>query len=179
MPPPFGKCSPKTYMALNDLPDGASAFVDANIFIYHFTGASSECRTLLERAERKTIRAATGAHVILEVLHRLMIIEAVSKGLITAGQPAKKLKQNLDVIRRLTDYNRCVAEIYRLNVRVQPVTMPQVRNSEAIRSAYGLMTNDSVTAAMMFSRRINNIASLDSDLSRVPGLKLFQPSDLY
>ena len=120
----------------------------------------------------------TGAHIVLEVLHRLMILEAVSKGLITPGQPAKKLKQKLDIIPRLTNYSRCVNEISRLQVRVSAVTLRHVRSSEAIRVAYGLMTNDSVTAAMMLAHRITNLASLDSDLGRAPGLRLYRPTDV-
>jgi predicted nucleic acid-binding protein len=39
-------------MNLNDLPDGAAVFIDANIFVYHFSGVSPECRAFLERADR-------------------------------------------------------------------------------------------------------------------------------
>lgn len=107
-----------------------------------------------------------------------MTIEAISKRLITPGQPAKKLKQNLDVIKRLRDYAKCVSEIGSLSVRVYPVTIRQIRNSEAIRSAYGMMTNDSVTAAIMSSYGITKVASLDSDLRRLPGISLYQPTDV-
>jgi predicted nucleic acid-binding protein len=165
-------------MDLNDLPNGVSVFVDANIFVNHFSGVSIECRKLFERAERKEVHATTGAHILLESLHRLMMIEAVSKGLITPGQPAKKLKHNLNAICQLNNYSRCVADIHSLGVRVYPVTLKQIRNSEAIRTAYGIMTNDSVTTAMMLNYGITNLASLDSDLSRVPGLTLYQPSDV-
>lgn len=165
-------------MSLNDLPDGASVFVDANIFVYHFSGNSPECRAFLERAERKQINAATGAHILLETLHRLMLLEAVSKGLITAGQPAKKLKQRLDIIPLLSDYSRCVEEIRRLQVRIYPITFKHIRASHALRAAYGLMTNDSVMAALMLNYQITNLASRDSDLQRVPGLTLYQPTDI-
>jgi predicted nucleic acid-binding protein len=175
---PSGRCFLKTFMDLNDLPNGASVFIDANIFVYHFTGLSQECRDLLERSERGEIVSVTGAHVILEVLHRLMAIEAVSKGLITPGQPAKKLKRNPKAIRALCDYNRCVDDIRRLGVRIYPVTLKQIRSSETIRVAYGLMTNDSVTVAMMFNYAVTNFASLDSDLKNVPGLKVYQPTDI-
>lgn len=165
-------------MTLNDIPDGAPVFVDANIFIYHFGGASVQCKALLERSERQYIKAMTGVHIILEVLHRLMTMEAISKGLITPGQPAKKLKQNLDVIRRLSEYNHCVEDIRRMRVRIYPVTMKQVRSSEMVRRLYGLMTNDSVTAAMMLNHGIVSLATLDSDLARVPDLILYQPTDV-
>jgi predicted nucleic acid-binding protein len=165
-------------MNLNDLLRGSLIFIDANIFIYHFTGLSIECRSLLERVERKEVRALTGAHTVLEVLHRMMMIEAASKSLITPGQPAKKLKQNPEVIRKIGDYNRCPDEIRRIGARILPVTSKQIRDSESMRANFGLMTNDSVTAAMMFNRGIIYLASLDSDLSRVPGLVLCRPTDL-
>ena len=53
--------------------------LDANVLIYHFAGISPECCHLLQRCEAKTIEAFTGTHIILEVLHRLMIIEALNK----------------------------------------------------------------------------------------------------
>jgi Glycosyl hydrolase family 20, domain 2 len=53
-------------MILNDLPRGAFVFIDANIFVYHFSGVSAECRTLLKRVERTELRAATGAHIVLK-----------------------------------------------------------------------------------------------------------------
>ncbi|MEW5980636.1 MAG: hypothetical protein AB1898_33095 [Acidobacteriota bacterium] len=93
-------------MTLAEVPDAATVFIDANIFVYHFTGVSPECQGFLERVERSLIRAATGAHVLLEVLHRLMMIEAVTKGLISPSGPAKKLKQNWQVIQQLEDYSR-------------------------------------------------------------------------
>ena len=39
-------------MTLAELPDDAMVFVDANIFVYHFTGVSAQCKALLDRAER-------------------------------------------------------------------------------------------------------------------------------
>lgn len=168
-------CFLKICMSLTDVPNGVSTFLGANIFIYHFTGLSIECRDVLERAERREISALTGCHIILEVLHRLMMIEAISKGVISHGQPAKKLKRSLESICALTDYKRSVTEISKLGVRVYPITMRLIRDSQRIRDEYGVMTNDSVTAAMMLNRGVRNLASLDSDLNRVPGLNIYAP----
>jgi hypothetical protein len=104
--------------------------------------------------------------------------QAISKGLITPGQPAQKLKHNPDVIKQLSDYANCVNEIRSLNVRVHPVTTRQIRKSEGIRSSYGMMTNDSVTVAIMSSYGITGVASLDSDLQRAPGIILYQRTDV-
>jgi predicted nucleic acid-binding protein len=67
-------------MQLEDVPNEEQIFVDANILIYHFSGISSACRTFLQRCESKQVEAFTGVHVLLEVAHRLMILEALIRG---------------------------------------------------------------------------------------------------
>ena len=86
-------------MKLEDLPEGARVFADANILIYHFSGISVKCRAFLQRCEVKQVDAFTGVHIPLEVTHRLMVLEALHKGLITAGQPARRLKEQPAVIK--------------------------------------------------------------------------------
>lgn len=64
---------------LSEIPDGLSVFIDANIFIYHFSGPtplSSSCSAFLGRIEDGVIRGLTSTIVLVEVLHRLMILEA-------------------------------------------------------------------------------------------------------
>jgi predicted nucleic acid-binding protein len=107
-----------------------------------------------------------------------MMIEAVTKGLISPTQPAKKLKQQWQVIQRLRDYDRCVTEIPALNIEVLPLTDQIIRESSRYRRAHGLMTNDLVTAAMMAYHGMSHAATLDSDLQRVPDFSLYQPTDL-
>jgi ribosomal protein S19 len=78
-----------------------------------------------------------------------MVLEALQKGLITGGQPARKLKEQPEVIKGLREYNQAVQQIPRMHVRVRTITPAMVRASEAIRVQEGLMTNDSVTVALM------------------------------
>ncbi|MDH3598272.1 MAG: hypothetical protein OEU26_01390 [Candidatus Tectomicrobia bacterium] len=66
-------------MKLEELPDGAPIFVDANILIYHISGLSLECRAFLQRCESRQVEAFTGVHIVLEVTHRLMMLEALQK----------------------------------------------------------------------------------------------------
>ena len=96
---PFGLSWKKMCMKLEDLPEGARVLVDANILIYHFSGVSLECRAFLQRREFRQVEAFTGVHILLEVFHRLMVLEALQKGLIAGGQPARKLKEQPEVIR--------------------------------------------------------------------------------
>jgi hypothetical protein len=68
-------------MLLSDLGDGSSVFIDANIFIYHFSKGSKlnpACSNFLERIEEGKINGFTSVAVIQEVAHRMMIVEAAS-----------------------------------------------------------------------------------------------------
>ena len=68
-------------MLLSDLEDGSSVFVDANIFIYHFSKGSKlnpASSKFLERIEEQKINGFTSIAIIQEVAHRMMIVEAAS-----------------------------------------------------------------------------------------------------
>jgi predicted nucleic acid-binding protein len=165
-------------MKLEDVPEGGRIFVDANILIYHFSGISFDCRSFLERCESRQIDAFTGVHIILEVTHRLMILEAQNKGLISGSQPARKLKEKPDIIKSLSDYNRSVRQIPKMGIRITGLSPTIIRVSETVRTQHGLMTNDSVTVALMRKRNLTNIATHDSDLKHIPGLTVYRPQDI-
>ena len=108
-------------MKLEDLPEGARVLVDANILIYHFSGVSLECRAFLQRCEFREVEAFTGVHILLEVLHRLMVLEALQKGLITGGHRRASSKSSLrssrayvSIIRQSSRFLVCVSASKRL-----------------------------------------------------------------
>jgi predicted nucleic acid-binding protein len=101
-------------MTFADLAVGDSIFVDANTLIYHCTidpTYGPACTDLLDRVGRGEIAAYTSTHVLLEVCHRLMALEAAR----TLGKPqgsmAKFLKGHLDEIRRLTAFRQAMDDL--------------------------------------------------------------------
>ena len=64
---------------LKEIPGGTKIFVDSNILIYHFLGVSEACTDFLERVRIGDVEGYTSTIVLAEVLHRLMIAEAVEK----------------------------------------------------------------------------------------------------
>lgn len=163
---------------LEEIAPGQMVFVDANIFIYHFTGRSMACRTLLERCEEGEVLGITGAHVVLEVLHRLMMLEAVQKDLISPGNVARRLRERLDIVRALDEYARHAGRIDDMGVRILPVDAQVVRASHEVRRAAGLLINDSVSVAMMQQDGIRAIATQDQDFKTVPGLQVYLARDI-
>ncbi|HJX59765.1 MAG TPA: hypothetical protein VJ462_00620 [Thermodesulfobacteriota bacterium] len=68
-------------MNLSDLESGFSIFIDANIFIYHFSKESKfnpASSDFLERVESREVYGFTSIPVVQEVTHRMMIIEAAA-----------------------------------------------------------------------------------------------------
>lgn len=165
-------------MTLNMVPDGETIFIDANIFIYHFTGVSSECSHFLSRCESGLLKGITTVHILLEVLHRLMMLEAVSKGFVEAGNVARKLKERPDIVKNLRDYAIYGLQIPEMGVHVFPCGMDDCRYSQQKRESYGLMTNDSVLLASMLSHGCYNLATADAAFDNVKEISIFKPGDI-
>jgi predicted nucleic acid-binding protein len=66
-------------MIFTHLLAGAAVFLDANTLLYHFTADphfGAACTDLVERVERQELTGFTSTHVLSEVAHRMMTIEA-------------------------------------------------------------------------------------------------------
>lgn len=66
-------------MIFADLAAGDSVFLDANTFIYHFgpdPALGPPCSQLLQRIENQELSSFTSVHLLAEVVHKLMTIEA-------------------------------------------------------------------------------------------------------
>src|SRR4051794_40070390 len=69
-------------MKLADVPAGATVFVDAKILIFALTthaAYGAACDELLDRVENQEITAVTSTHILGEVVHRMMTIEAANR----------------------------------------------------------------------------------------------------
>ncbi len=165
-------------MTFEDIADASTVYVDANIFIYHFTGQSDECRFLLSRCQQMALQGTTGMHVILEVAHRIMMIEAVSKGVISGGNVPSRLKRRPELVGRLTDLHSWVHSIQDSNIIVLEPGLSTLESSLDWQRRYGLLVNDSVSAALMNEYDISTIATNDRDFERVEGLSVHMPGDL-
>lgn len=80
-------------MTIDNIPKGESVFIDSNIFIYHFTGVADQCTEFLRRCEKSDLNGVTSVNVILEVLHRLMMVEVVKKNILNPPNLIRKLQK--------------------------------------------------------------------------------------
>jgi predicted nucleic acid-binding protein len=167
-----------TGSTLDEIPAGSHVFVDAMVFVYHFAGASRQCRRLLERCERGEVIGVTSVVVLAEATHRLMMLEAVRSGRVSPGGVARKLREHPEAIRSLHEYRDQVESIATWGIDVVSLDLGGCQRAAEIRARHGLLTNDSLVVAALQERGISVLASGDTDLRRVPGIAVHAPADL-
>lgn len=165
-------------MIFADLPYQASVFVDANTFVYHFQPhpvLGPPCTGLIKRIELQELVGFTSTHVLGEVAHRLMAMEAA----IAFGWTSKivdHLKKNPSSIQQLTHFRQAVQQIPNLGIQILTVPENLIDTAAGISQQTGLLTNDATVVAIMQINGLVNIASSDLDFDRVPGITRFAPA---
>lgn len=165
-------------MKLTEIPEGEAVFIDANIFIYHFTGASEECKEFLKDCAKKRVTAFTAATILLEVCHRLMAIEAVKLALVKPRQPSSYLQNNPSLVKKLSSYYTQVTNILSWNIQIIPPPADILTKSQIYRQRFGMLTNDSLIPVYMEEANTLNLASADKLFLTLPQLRLYSPSDI-
>ncbi|MDR7543982.1 MAG: type II toxin-antitoxin system VapC family toxin [Armatimonadota bacterium] len=165
-------------MALTEIPTGSEVFVDANVFIYHFAGRSADCTALLARIEQGGLRGLTGPFEVLEVAHRLMMLEAVELGMTARPSPAAQLARRPDLVRRLSKYYFSIMAIPRMGLEVLPLPPDFMSASQEFRQSHGLRVGDSLVVMHMRQAGVSVLASADEAFDRVPGIRRFGPADV-
>lgn len=166
-------------MTFADLPSGASLLVDANTLVYHFSAQPSfgpACRDLLLRTRRREIQGFTSTHVLADVAHRLMTLEAMSAHGWPAAGLAARLRRHHTEIPRLNIYMDAIAKIPSLGIEVLPVTASHVQAATELSRKHELLTGDALIVAVMQHQGLRVIASNDADFDRVPGLMRYAPA---
>lgn len=163
-------------MTFNDIPTGETVFLDANVFIHYF-GRDPEfgppARDLLRRVENSELHAFTTTHILAEVSHRLMAIEAMQ----TLGWPysgiAQRLRKHPEAVRSLILFVQCLREIHASPILITPLIPANLSDAAAVSLESGLLTNDAIVVAVMRQHQIRALASEDSDFDRISDLERF------
>jgi len=162
---------------LATLPSGSRVFIDANIFIYHFTRSplTGACTAFLQRVEIGDIEGITSVVTLAEVAHRFMILEAIQTHGLHPHAAVRKLKENPALVQQLSHYKVVTAMVSSFNVLIEAVTVTHLRSAQEFSVTSGFLTNDSLTAAVMQSLTLTDLASNDPDFSVLPALTIWQP----
>jgi predicted nucleic acid-binding protein len=165
-------------MIFADLAAGDSVVVDANSFIYQFAPdpvLGPPCSQLLQRIENQELAGFTSIHLLGEVAHKLMTIEANAVfGWPFAGM-ANRLRRHPAEVQRLAAYQRAITQIAQSRVRVLTMPVAVLVAATAICQQTGLFINDALLVAVMQANSLTKLASHDADFDRVTGLTRYAP----
>jgi predicted nucleic acid-binding protein len=166
-------------MTFADLTAGDSVFVDANTFIYHYAPdpvLGPACSQLLQRIENQELTGFTSMHLLAEVVHKLMTIEANAVfGWPIAGM-ANRLRRHPAEVQKLSAYRIALDQISQSRTQVIEVPLATLRNAAAVCRQTGLLINDALVVGLMQQHGLTRLASYDADFDRVPGLTRYAPA---
>lgn len=166
---------------LATLPSGTKVFVDTMIFDFHFRGKSVECARLINRIATGDIEAYVNTHVLSELLHKLMLADAVTQ---LNKKGAKQLKKHLSThptdAAQLTSYHGQFLAVLQLGIKRLQVTEKLMKDSKVHRDSCGLMVTDSFHYGCMCRANValTNLVTHDQDFNNVPGLTVWKPLDV-
>jgi predicted nucleic acid-binding protein len=164
-------------MTFADLPLHTTVYVDANPLVFHFQphpALGTACTALLKCIEVHELEGYTSTHVLSEVAHRLMTLEAAA----VFGWPAKivqRLKQQPGAVQALARFRQAVEEVPKLGIQVLTIPAPLVATAAAVSQQTGLLSNDALIVAVMQANGLTHLASSDADFDRVPGITRYAP----
>jgi predicted nucleic acid-binding protein len=166
-------------MIFTDLTGGESIFLDANTFVYHFTQHpifGVACTDLLNRIERQEILAYTSTHILTEIAHRVMTVEASAAFNWPYAGIAARLRRHPAQVQALAGFQRAVETIVQSRVQILLIPTPVSLSGTAVSRQTGLLSNDALIVAVMQANGLSNLASHDADFDRVPGLTHYSPA---
>lgn len=173
---------------LSLLQDGASVFVDTNIFYLHFQLRSLTCTNFFSRVENEEIDAYVNTQVLSDLLHKLMTAEAFANHCISTRN-ASKLKEYLKRQRGNTIplgiYQVQFENALKMGLKVLPINEKLLVETKTERTTYYLMTGDSLHLGCMNRRMVKrrksplrDIVTYDGDFAHIPGVTVWAPNDV-
>jgi predicted nucleic acid-binding protein len=164
-------------MTFADLLNGESVFLDANPLVYYF-GAHAlygpPSKQLIERIEKHELVAFTSTHVLSEAAHHLMTLEAAAMFGWTS-KVVQHLEQQPAKLQKLAAFRQAVEKVPQLGIQVLTIPPGLIATAAALSQLHGLLSNDALIVAVMQANGLTNLASLDDDFDRVPGITRYAP----
>ena len=166
-------------MNLDDISTGSLCVVDTNVLIYAEQGVSPQAQRFVRRCSSGEIKAVLPQTVWQELAHKLMMAEAMMRGLTSGGNPAARLAAKPDAVRSLTLYRAKVKSLLDLGFGFEPCQLDDLtERAFALQERYGLLTNDSVVLAVALRLKADALVSSDKAFRSIAELDVYYPTDL-
>jgi predicted nucleic acid-binding protein len=163
----------------DDISRGSLCVLDTNIVIYAEQGLSAQAQRVLRRVAAREITGILPQPAWQELIHRLMLTEALKVGAITAGNPARQLAEKPETVARLALYRDKVKALVEMGIGFEACTRKDLlEDALRIQERYGLLTNDSVLLAVAMRLKADAFITADKDFDPVKEIAVFSPTDV-
>jgi predicted nucleic acid-binding protein len=145
--------------------------------VYHFAAdpvLGPSCSQLLARIANQDIQAFTSTHILSEVAHHLMTLEAANQFGWTS-KVVNRLKQQPTQIQKLTSFRASIEAVALLPIQVLTILPDWIAVAAGLSQQFGLLSNDALIVVVMQAHGLTKLASHDADFDRVPGLTRYAP----
>ncbi len=166
-------------MNLDDIPAGSLCVVDTNVLLYAEQGVSPQAQRFIRRCSSGELKGVLPQTVWQELTHKLMLAEAMMRGLTSGGNPAARLASKPEAIRGLTLYRAKVTSLLDLGFGFEPCQLGDLtERAFALQESYGLLTNDAMVLAVALRLKANALVSGDKAFRDIAEPDLYAPTDL-
>ncbi|MEX2093502.1 MAG: type II toxin-antitoxin system VapC family toxin [Pirellulales bacterium] len=165
-------------MPLDDIPAGATVFVDSTILHYafvHFEAATPQCIRLLQRVGKGELAACLTLPVLNDAVHKVMCSEAMERFNRPRAGLVGWMGRNPASVRELVRASDFLNLIGGLPIRILSADLEALIGAQRMVRAHGLLASDSLIVALMQSHSITHLATNDDDFDRVPGITVWKP----
>jgi len=164
---------------LDDIQSGSLCVIDTNVLLYAEQSVSDQAQRLIRRCAQGELSGVLPQTVWQELTHKLMLAEAMMKGLIAEGKPAARLAAKPDIIRGLSLYRAKVNALVDLGLGFVACTLDDLtKTAFKMQEKYGLLTNDAVVLAVAIRLKADVLVSSDKAFHGVTEVKVHYPTDL-
>jgi predicted nucleic acid-binding protein len=166
-------------MTFDNIPAGVSVFVDANTLTYYFQPHpvhGPACARLLQRIENGQLLGFTSTHVLSELSHRLMTIEAMTLLKWPVQGIGNRLRTNPVEVQKLRVFRLALDDMLNSKMQILMIVPGMLSTGAVICQQVGLLTNDGLIVAVMQANGLTHLASNDADFDRMPGLIRYAPA---
>src|SRR5207248_4473989 len=126
--------------------------------------------------QSQVLAGFTSTHVLSEVSHRLMTIQASALFGWSFAGIGNRLRTHPAEVQKLTAFRQAIDQVLQSNFQVLTIPPPLLATAAALCQQTGLLTNDGLIVAVMQANGLTKLASSDTDFDRVPGLTRYAPA---
>ena len=125
------------------------------------------------------LRGVLPAHILAEICHTLMSLEARVKVGMDNPQGHRTLLEKPAEVKKLGDYADAVRRLLSCGLLIEPVVKEDFSTALEFQKQWGLLTNDSLLLAVGSRLSLNILASADKGFRLATRWKLYAPADIF